>query len=424
MTLAAPDPKRLAALRHDVETNPREARDAVLSFLRTNTVHEGQGARDSLHFRGVMELKRLRGAAQDTDALRGVLSELLDDAERQIGGRSDSVTQLVHQRLKARDDIQGRQIDKRTAFRCSGLGKRYPDFELRGVDLDLKLGEITGVVGENANGKTTLFRLIVGETRPSAGDMQFPELAQTGSARIDWAAIRMGLAYVPQTLSPWPGSLEDNLRFAAASRGILGRDNDRAFEYIVERMNLREHLGKPWRILSGGFQLRFELARALIWSPKVLVLDEPLANLDFRAQWTVLRDIRRLSRSFTDPIAVIISSQHLHEIEALADNILFLRAGQVVFNGPRDAIGDARTENAFELICDVQLQKVLQPHMGQGVRSVMFDGMSYMVVTDVEFGTREMLAAIMESGCTPSYFRDISRSVKRLFEVPRQENSR
>ncbi len=412
--------KNLAELRHHVDQNPREAKDEVLAFLRDHTVVEGQPRTENLHFNGVMELKSLRGATQDTSVLKDVLNRLLKEAEKRIESRPESATELVIQRLKARENLRGRQIEKRTAFHCSGLGKTYPDFKLEGIDLDLKLGEITGVVGENANGKTTLFRLMVGEKQPSVGAMTFPELGQTNPDRIDWAAVHSGLAYVPQTLTPWPGSLEDNLRFAAASRGILGQANDRAFEYIVERMNLREHLNKPWKILSGGFRLRFDLAKALIWSPKILVLDEPLANLDFRAQWTVLRDIRRMSRSYTDPIAVIISSQHLHEIEALADNILFLRAGKVVFNGPRGDIGETRSENAFEVICELPLQHALRPYIGNGVRSVMFDGMSHVVVTDVGFGAAEMLQAMMDIGCPPSYFRDISRSVKRLFETQRE----
>jgi ABC-2 type transport system ATP-binding protein len=417
MISASEQSSNLAELRRHIDQNPREAKDEVLAFLRDYTVVEGQPRTENLHFNGVMQLKSLRGATQDTSILKDVLNRLLTEAEHRIESRPDGATELIEQRLKARESLRGRQIERRTAFRCTGLGKTYPDFKLEGIDLDLKLGEITGVVGENANGKTTLFRLMVGEKRPSAGEMTFPELGQIDPGRINWASVHAGLAYVPQSLSPWPGSLEDNLRFAAASRGILGEANDRAFEYIVERMNLREHLKKPWQILSGGFRLRFELAKALIWSPRILVLDEPLANLDFRAQWTVLRDIRRMSRSYTDPIAVIISSQHLHEIEALADNILFLRAGKVVFNGPRGDIGESRSENAFEVICEAPLQQALQSYIGNGVRSVMFDGMSHVVVTDVDFGAREMLQAMLEIGCTPTYFRDISRSVKRLFDT-------
>jgi ABC-2 type transport system ATP-binding protein len=420
---ASEQTKNLAELRHHVDQNPRAAEDEVLAFLRDYTVVEGQPRADNLHFNGVMELKYLRSTTQDTGVLKDLLNRLLKEAELRIKTRTDSATELVIQRLKARDRLRGRQIEKRTAFHCSGLGKTYPDFKLEGIDLELKLGEITGVVGENANGKTTLFRLMVGENRPSVGQMTFPELGQTNVQKINWAAVHTGLAYVPQTLSPWPGSLEDNLRFAAASHGILGEANDRAFEYIVERMSLREQLNKPWKILSGGFRLRFELAKALIWSPKILVLDEPLANLDFRAQWTVLRDIRRMSRSYTDPIAVIISSQHLHEIEALADNILFLRAGSVVFNGPRGDIGKTRSENAFEVICELPLQQALQPYIGNGVRSVMFDGMSHVVVTDVGFGAVEMLQTMMDIGCPPSYFRDISRSVKRLFDTQQDKGA-
>lgn len=400
----------LTKLRARVVENPREAMDGVISFLRDHSFSSG------LHIRGVLELKAARSSSADWQHLGELLLGLLDQAQNEMDVLSDEEIKTTQTRLAVRDALQDRKIDNRVAFACEGLGKEYPEFRLRDVNLKLRLGEITGVVGENANGKTTLFRLMVGEIKPSHGQMTFPELGENRADKINWSNVHMGMAYVPQTLTPWPGSLEENLRFAAASRGVLGKANDRAFEYIVERLDLRDYLARPWAQLSGGYQLRFELARALIWRPKVLVLDEPLANLDFRAQWKLLRDVRRMSRSFSDPISVIISSQHLHEIEALADNILFLRSGDVEFNGPRDQIGEDRKQNTFELICDAPLNQVLSDRIGLGVQTVRYDGMTYIVTTDVEFTGKHLLETLVGDGCAPRYFRDISRSVKQLFD--------
>ncbi len=405
--------EEIAALRRRVTDNPVKSIDEVIAFVRDQTLSK------SLHVEGILALRKLQGHGQpDAEALGAELLRLLDRAEQVLGELSAEETEYTQTRMAARKELRGRPIDARVALSCRGLGKKYPEFHLRDVDLDLRLGEITGLVGANANGKTTLFRLLVGEVRHSEGELTFPELGQTDTARIDWAAVHMGLAYVPQSLTAWPGSLEDNLRFAAASHGVLGKENDRAFEYIVERLDLGDYLARPWTELSGGFQLRFELARALIWHPKILVLDEPLANLDFRAQWTLLRDIRRLSRSFSDPIAVIISSQHLHEIEALADKIMFLRQGEVKYYGPSDEVGGDRTENTFELMCDAELSQALSSQIGKGVRSIRYDGMSYVVTTSVSYGARDLLERLLQSGCTPRYFRDISNSVKRLFDPP------
>jgi ABC-2 type transport system ATP-binding protein len=299
-----------------------------------------------------------------------------------------------------------------------GLGKAYrrSGFSLRSVDLSLRRGEITAVVGENANGKTTLFRIIAGELRHDAGTLAFPFLDPGSGADVDWVVVKQQIAYVQQELPRWYGSLSDNLAYEAALRGIRGAANRRAVDFVVERLDLGEHLGKRWSQLSGGFKLRFALARALVWKPKLLLLDEPLANLDFKAQQVILRDIRDHAASFRYPMAVLISSQHLHEIEAVADNILFLRQGAVVYSGSIDQLGDARGENTFELGADLS-ESALRERLAviDGVR-LSHTGVSWLVKTPLGVSAAELLEVLLRQGVEIEYFRDISRSVKQLFE--------
>ncbi len=312
-----------------------------------------------------------------------------------------------------------RDFDRKTVFECDNLGHTYKStgFRLHGVGLKLRLGEITGVVGENANGKTTLFRMVVGELRHTEGKLSYPALSADTKQQIDWARVKGQIGYVPQTLGTWYGSLEDNLRYAAAIKGILGKENDREFRYITERMGLGGYLDRKWSELSGGFKLRFELARALIWKPKLLALDEPLANLDFKAQLTILRDIRDLSNSFANPMAVLLSSQHLHEVEAVADNILFLTHGNVVYNGPFSEIGRDRAQNVFEIGCTDNLLDLRDKLKTPGVERIYFNGISFVVVTALEMSGEKLLQRLIDEHVSLNYFRDISTSVKQLFEL-------
>ncbi len=193
---------------------------------------------------------------------------------------------------------------------------------------------------------------------------------------INWAIVKRGIAYVPQTLGRWFGSLRDNLRYAAAVKGITGTANDQEVDDIIERPGLRDDLNRGWEALSGGFKLPFELARARVWTPKLLVLPEPLANLDFRSQLVILRDLPELANSFTNPIAVVLPSQHLYEVKAVADCILFLKQARVVFNGPLAEVGTNRSQNVCELGCNLDLHELCTRLRHPEVLRVAFDRIS------------------------------------------------
>jgi ABC-2 type transport system ATP-binding protein len=280
--------------------------------------------------------------------------------------------------------------------------------------MELRQGEITGVVGENASGKSTLFRIIAGELRHDKGFLKFPLLQGDRTNRLNWFAIKQELAYVPQELPSWHVSLEDNIRYEAAVHGVKADDNDREVAYIIQRLGLEEHLGKRWNELSGGLKLRFSLATALVWKPKLLLIDEPLANLDFKKQLLILRDLHDMANSLRYPMAVLISSQHLHAVEAVADNILFLRAGGIAFNGPISALGDAREHNTFEVGCPLS-QRELQTTLEGLTKSIYFNGLSFVITTPVDVNERRLLERLLETETEIEYFRNISRSIKQLF---------
>ncbi len=312
-------------------------------------------------------------------------------------------------------EIVGEKLKSVPVVVCEAehLGKRYKGFEMNGVQITLRSGEITAIVGENANGKTTLLRMIAGDLYPDAGRISYT--FDTSGCK-DWETIKKNISYVPQQLPRWNGHLNDMIHYEAAIHGIEGKDNVQATDFIIHRLWLQEHIDKSWKELSGGIKMRFALARALVSRPKILVLDEPLAHLDIKAQAIVLDDLRRLADSLAYPVSIVISSQHLHEIEQIADRLIFIKNGKVAFNGPVDAIGTSRQENLFEFQTEMPGSGVLEKVHGGAVKNIVYKEGHFLITTERNITSNEILQTLIDLDIPITYFRDVSLSSKRFFQ--------
>ena len=301
-------------------------------------------------------------------------------------------------------------------FECRKVRKSYPgsDFSLGELDLTLRAGEITGVVGQNAHGKTTLLRIVAGETSATSGAIAYPML-DVPKGGPDWGRIKSGIAFVPQELPPWRGDLTDTLLFEAATHGVPPARNERDVAYIMARLGLDEHREKSWKELSGGFKLRVALARALVWTPKLLVLDEPLANLDVLAKSALLEDIRDLAQSARDPIAILMSSHDLFDLEQVCQQMVFLQRGEVQYSGP--ARGEALSADGplFMLTTTTPAPRLREVLAALGLHRLREEGLHYLIPAPVDFSAGQLLRALLDADVPVDSFRDISRSIRRLF---------
>lgn len=302
-----------------------------------------------------------------------------------------------------------------TVLVAENLEKKYRSsrFALHAAHLELRLGEITGLVGENATGKSTLLNILAGELAPAKGAVHYPLFDPKG--RKNWADLKPRIAYVPQELTPWEGPLAQNLAFEAAVHGIKGQANKRAVDYIVQRLGLALHLDKSWRELSGGYKLRFALAKALVWQPQLLILDEPLAFLDIKTQGIVLEDLRSLAKRLTHPIAVLLSSQHIFETESVADQMWFMRGGQLEDLGSVRTFNANRDYNLFELGCPLSYEAFRLAMQDLSPLATEPGDALYFLKTPLSVTASEVLAHCQAKGIPLHYFRDISQSVKTKF---------
>ncbi|MES2134171.1 MAG: ABC transporter ATP-binding protein, partial [Bacteroidota bacterium] len=219
-------------------------------------------------------------------------------------------------------------------------------FVLKPLDVQLKYGQITGIVGENGNGKTTLLRILAGELASDTGSISYPALHADDS---NWYKVKSEFVFIPQRIPRWYGSLLDNLRFFASIHGIQNIDNNKQVEYILFRLGLDKFRDLKWSELSSGYRLRFELAKTIMRRPKLILLDEPLANLDINAQQLFLQDLTFFVKSDKFPLSIVLSSQQLHEVESVSDNIIFIKQGETIYNGNQTSFANERLTNTFEV---------------------------------------------------------------------------
>jgi len=286
------------------------------------------------------------------------------------------------------------------------IGKTYHsgNFSLQPISLQINTGDVVGVVGENGNGKTTLLRCIAGQLALDTGELNFSQLQQA-----DYYDIKHHLAFIPQRIPKWYGSLKDNLHFSAAIYGIKNEENTVMVDFMLERLDLTPYAHLNWSQISSGYRTRFEIARILLQKPKLLILDEPLANLDINAQQSILTDLRFMAKSVHNPMGILLSSQQLHEVEKIADTVLLIKNGSCLFRTGEPE----KTAQAFVVELETTagrdtLQQVLN---NQG--ELTYNG-GFYTITAKELSAQDILSSLVNGKIPITYFRDITHSTKRF----------
>lgn len=291
------------------------------------------------------------------------------------------------------------------------LGKKYArgGFTLQKVNLQLDAGHIIGLVGENGNGKTTLLRLIAGELEPDSGRTEYHFHPRSD----DRYTLRSRLVYIEQRIPRWYGSLADNLRFVLAQHGVFGDENEARAELMVARLGLRPYRHLSWNRISSGYRTRFEIAKALLRRPQVLLLDEPLANLDIVAQQTLLQDLRFMAGSLTQPFGMLLSSQHIYEVEKVSDSIIFLKKGTPQYRG-----AEAETSAApliIELETSASREELAAALAGLPLHNLQNNGGVFLLEFSTDAAAPAVLGALAAAALDVTYLRNISHSSRRFF---------
>lgn len=227
----------------------------------------------------------------------------------------------------ARDGLRAREVGFHYGRRCV----------LSGVNLDLGAGEVVALLGRNGAGKSTLLRILLGLLRPGQGRI---ELGGRPIGDYSRRELATRLAYVPQAhATPFPYTVLDIVLMGrVAANGFLGapRAADRAAaEALLARFGVAHLAGRRYTEISGGERQLALLARALIQQATILVMDEPMAGLDFGRQLQLLQYLRDLA---ADGHAVLMTTHHPEHLHWAATRVAVLIDGRIAADGPPEDI--------------------------------------------------------------------------------------
>ena len=203
---------------------------------------------------------------------------------------------------------------------------------VNGVDIEVKKGEIVGLLGPNGAGKTTTFYMIVGLVRPDGGKVVFEGKDATHEPMFKRA--RMGMGYLPQEESIFRRlTVRENILGVMETQGYSRQDCADQTQALMEKFGI-DHVADNLAItLSGGEKRRLTIARSLVTSPKLLMLDEPFSGVDPIAV-SEIQDIIRMLRQAG--LAILITDHNVRETLNIVDRAYLIFEGQILRHGTKD----------------------------------------------------------------------------------------
>ena len=210
---------------------------------------------------------------------------------------------------------------------ADSLTKHYGQFSaIQNVTFSVPRGQVAAFLGPNGAGKSTTLKILTGYLAPTSGKVRIAGF-DLSNQRKSAAKI---IGYLPENgplyLDMTPASL---LSFFAEARGILGEKQAKRIEEVSEQFGITQVLHKPIYKLSKGYRQRVGMAQVLLHEPDVLIMDEPTAGLDPNQ----IRDVRAIIRELGKTKTVLLSTHILQEVDAVADRVIFIHEGKIVFDG-------------------------------------------------------------------------------------------
>jgi lipopolysaccharide export system ATP-binding protein len=217
------------------------------------------------------------------------------------------------------------------------LAKEYRGRRVvNGVSVEVGAGEIVGLLGPNGAGKTTTFNMVVGVVKPDEGWVSFQDRKITNLPMHQRA--RLGIGYLTQEPSVFRKlSVEDNIRAILETCQLSGSEREVRLKYLLEELDLTPIRKSKAYQLSGGEKRRLEITRALVTSPKLLLLDEPFSGIDPIAVYEVQKIVRRLKER---GLGILITDHNVRETLKLIDRGYIIHKGQVLVAGSAEFLAN------------------------------------------------------------------------------------
>jgi lipopolysaccharide export system ATP-binding protein len=214
-----------------------------------------------------------------------------------------------------------------------------------GVDLEIRPGEVVGLLGPNGAGKTTTFYMIVGLIRPDDGRIFLD--AEEITRDPMYVRARKGINYLPQEPSVFRKlTVRENILAILETLDIDGEERKNRLESLLGELDLTGLASSKAYSLWGGERRRVEITRALVTSPRFILLDEPFAGIDPLAVADIQKIIQKLK---SKGIGVVISDHNVRETLSVCDRAYILNEGTVLIEGLPDMIAESKIARKFYL---------------------------------------------------------------------------
>jgi lipopolysaccharide export system ATP-binding protein len=226
-----------------------------------------------------------------------------------------------------------------------GLVKVYGGRRVvNGVDINVKRGEVVGLLGPNGAGKTTTFYMTVGLVRPDGGHVKFDGVDVTRVPMFRRA--RMGIGYLSQEPSIFRKlTVEENVMAILETLPLSAQERKFRLDYLLEELDIRHLAKNKAYTLSGGERRRLEITRALVTSPKLMLLDEPFSGVDPIAVYDVQQIIGGLREK---GLGILITDHNVRETLSIVDRAYLICEGKVESEGSGEfLINDPRSRELY-----------------------------------------------------------------------------
>jgi lipopolysaccharide export system ATP-binding protein len=205
---------------------------------------------------------------------------------------------------------------------------------VNGVSINVGAGEIVGLLGPNGAGKTTTFNMVVGIVKPDGGSVRFQGLDITRLPMHKRA--RRGVGYLTQEPSVFRKlTVEQNILAILQTCKLDAEERAVRLKYLLDELDLAPLAKSKAYTLSGGEKRRLEVTRALVTSPKLLLLDEPFSGIDPLAVYEVQKIIRRLKDR---GLGILVTDHNVRETLKLVDRAYLIHKGEVVYDGSAEQL--------------------------------------------------------------------------------------
>jgi ABC-2 type transport system ATP-binding protein len=279
---------------------------------------------------------------------------------------------------------------------------------LKGVDLEIRRGEIFALLGPNGAGKTTLISIVCGIVNPTAGVVR----ADGHDVIRDFRAARTKIGLVPQEIST--DMFETVWDTVSFSRGLFGKAPDPAYlEKVLRDLSLWEKKDSKIMALSGGMKRRVMIAKALSHEPQILFLDEPTAGVDVelrRAMWDMVRSLRE------NGVTIILTTHYIEEAEEMADRIGVISKGEIILVEEKAALMAKLGEKKLTLHLRRPLAG-LPPELADSRLSLSSDGHDLIYTFDAQSDRTGIAALLRRLADHEIDFRDLQTSESSLEEI-------